>query len=312
MDAHRLLVFREIARSGSIAGAARSLGWTQPAVSQHLRKLERQAGMPLVLRRPRGIQLTEAGEILLRHAEAIAVRLQAATDDLSALAQLRGGTVRLAAFPSASATLVPATMSLLSRRHPGMDVRLHQAEPPEALDLLLAGDVDLAITFTHSSQEPAGHPGLKNIPVGEDPLRLVLPRSHPYAALPHGDRPVELRPLSGEKWIAGCERCTAHLRHACETAGFAPDIRHGTDDYVVTQVLIARDLGIGLLPQLALDAFQHPGITVRTVAGLRPRTLYLIHHREADQIPAVRSALRAIQHSVLQRHTAAERRPAGR
>lgn len=296
MDAHRLLVFREIGRSGSIAGAARSLGWTQPAVSQHLRKLEREAGMPLVIRRPRGIQLTEAGEVLLRHAEAIAVRLHAAADDLSALAHLREGTVRLAAFPSASATLVPATMSLLSRHHPSMDVRLRQAEPPEALDLLMAGDVDLAVTFAHAGHEPADHPGLKYIPVGEDPLRLVLPRSHRYAALPHRDRPLELRPLSGEKWIAGCERCTAHLRRACETAGFAPDIRHGTDDYVVTQVLIAQNLGIGFLPQLALDAFQHPDVTVCTVTGLRPRTLYLIHHREADQIPAVRSAIHAIQH----------------
>ncbi|MFF5205723.1 LysR family transcriptional regulator [Streptosporangium sp. NPDC000396] len=294
MDAHRLLIFRQIAHSGSIAGAARSLGWTQPAVSQHLRHLERQVGMALVLRRPRGIQLTEAGALLLGHADAIATRLHAAGDDLNALAQLREGTVRLAAFPSASAALVPAAISLLAQRHPGMDVRLREAEPPEALSLLAAGEVDLAMTFTHAGEHPADHPGLVRTVLGEDPVRLVLPPSHPQAHATSPGRPVDLRLLSEDRWIAGCERCTANLLQACQGAGFAPDIRHSTDDYVVTQALIARDLGIGLLPQLALDAFRNPGVTVRAAAGLRPRALHLIHHREADHIPAVRSAVRAI------------------
>ncbi|MBG0826380.1 LysR family transcriptional regulator [Planomonospora sp. ID67723] len=293
MDPHRLLVFREIARAGSIAGAARALGWTQPAVSQHLRHLERRAGMALVLRRPRGVQLTEAGEVLLRHADAVATRLHAAADALDALAHLREGTVRLAAFPSASATVVPAAMSLLGGRHPGVDVRLREAEPPEALDLLSAGEADLAVTFSHAGQEPDDRPGLVREAVGEDPVLLVLPRSHPQA-VPAG-RPVELRSLAAEKWIAGCERCAAGLRRACEEAGFVPDVRHGTDDYVVTQALIARGLGVGLLPRLALDAFTAPGVAVHPVPGLRPRRLHLAHPREADQIPAVRAAVRALR-----------------
>ncbi|GAA3130293.1 LysR family transcriptional regulator [Planomonospora alba] len=306
MDPHRLLVFRQIARAGSIAGAARALGWTQPAVSQHLRALERQAGMALVLRRPRGVELTEAGQVLLRHADAVAVRLHAADDDLAALAHLRAGTVRLAAFPSASATVVPAAMSLLGRRHPGVDVRLREAEPPQALALLAAGEADLAVTFAHAGQEPAGDPALVRVPLGEDPVLLVLPRSHPHAAGDDGDgdggdggsgpdTPVDLRLLAEEKWIAGCERCAAFLRRTCEEAGFTPDVRHGTDDYVVVQALIARGLGIGLLPRLALDAFTGPGVAVRPARGLRPRTLHLVHPREADQIPAVRAAVRALR-----------------
>ncbi|WP_188195939.1 LysR family transcriptional regulator [Nonomuraea sp. SYSU D8015] len=293
MDVQRLLIFREIARTGSIASAARSLGWTQPAVSQHLRHLERQAGTPLVLRRPRGVQLTEAGRALLRHADAIATRVEAATADLDALVQLRAGTVRLAAFPSAGATLVPAAMSLLARRHPGLDVRLREAEPPQALGLLAAGDVDVAVTFAHAGEEPPGTGELARVPIGGDPLRLVLPSSHPSAH--PSDTPLDLRALAHEKWVGGCERCTAHLRQACEAAGFAPDIRHGTDDYVLTQALIARGLAVGLLPQLALDAARDPGVAVRPATGIRPRALYVLHHREADQIPAVRSALRALQ-----------------
>ncbi|MFD1541134.1 LysR family transcriptional regulator [Nonomuraea guangzhouensis] len=292
MDVQRLLIFREIARTKSIGGAARSLGWTQPAVSQHLRHLERQAGTPLVLRRPRGVQLTEAGQALLRHADAIAARMQAATEELEALVHLRAGTVRLAAFPSAGATLVPAAMSLLAQRHPHLDVRLREAEPPQALGLLAVGDVDIALTFTHAGERPVDTDEIERIPIGEDPLRLVLPRSHPCAQ--PSAIPLDLRELAQDKWTGGCERCTDHLRQACEAAGFTPDIRHGTDDYVLTQALIARGLAVGLLPQLALDAARDPGVAVRPAAGVRPRVVYLLHHREADQIPAVRSAVQAL------------------
>ncbi len=251
--------------------------------------------MPLVVRRPRGVQLTEAGRVLLRHAEAIAARLHAADDDIGALAELRAGTVRLAAFPSAGATLVPAAMSLLKRTHPGIDVRLRQAEPPEALDLLMDGQVDLAIVFTHEGHEAAAPSGLEHVPIGADPLRLVLPDSHPHAADLSSE--VNLRAFAGERWISGCERCTDHLLRACEDAGFAPDVRHSTDDYVVAQALIARGLGIGLLPGLALTAFRHPEVAVAAVAGLRPRRLYLVHHPEADQIPAVGRAVHAVRRS---------------
>ncbi|WP_270071231.1 LysR substrate-binding domain-containing protein [Streptomonospora mangrovi] len=101
--------------------------------------------------------------------------------------------------------------------------------------------------------------------------------------------------MAGERWIAGCERCTAYLVRACADAGFAPDIRHGTDDYVATQALVARGLGVALLPGLALAAFRHPEVAVRDVPGLRPRALHAFHHREADQIPAVGAAVRALR-----------------
>lgn len=104
-DPRRLLVFREVARAGSLAGAARVLGWTQPAVSQHVRRLEEAAGTPLVVRAGRGVALTEAGRVLLRHADAVADRLDAAEQDLAALAGLQTGRVRVAAFPTAAAVL---------------------------------------------------------------------------------------------------------------------------------------------------------------------------------------------------------------
>ncbi|WP_254904155.1 LysR substrate-binding domain-containing protein [Streptomonospora nanhaiensis] len=126
------------------------------------------------------------------------------------------------------------------------------------------------------------------MPLGADPVRLVVPaaRTGPAAGLAD---------LAGERWIAGCERCTASLVRACADAGFAPDIRHATDDYVVTQALVARGLGVALLPGLALAAFRHPEVAVHDVPGVRPRALHAFHHREADQIPAVRAAVLALR-----------------
>ncbi|MER7082736.1 DNA-binding transcriptional regulator, LysR family [Saccharopolyspora kobensis] len=236
MDAQRLLVFREIVRAGSLGAAARALGWTQPAVSQHLRQLERQAGTALVLRHPRGVRLTEAGQVLARHAEALSARLRAAEEDLAELVELRAGTLRLAAFPSASATLVPATVTALRAEHPGLTVRLHEAEPPEAIRLVSTGGAELAMVFTHGS--PEQDPDLVWLPLGTEQLRVVLPADSPRRA-----EVVELAELREERWIGGCESCTANLVEVCRSAGFDPEIHHGTDDYVVTQALVAAGLG---------------------------------------------------------------------
>src|SRR5689334_9012806 len=125
MDPRRLLIFREVARHGSLSRAASTLGWTQPAVSQHVQRLERDLGLPLVLRSPRGITLTEAGAKLLTHADALAARLSVADSDMHDLAALQAGTLKLVAFPSAAAVLVPPVLAALPAT---LDVRLSEAE----------------------------------------------------------------------------------------------------------------------------------------------------------------------------------------
>ena len=155
LDARRVLIFRDVARAGSISAAARALGWTQPAVSQHLARLERDAGAPLLLRGPGGVTLTESGRVLLGRADAVAAELHLADEELAALAQLRGGRVRLVAFPSAAATLVPEALGTLAERHPEVTVGLDEAEPPEAMAAVAAGDADLAVVFGYDGP-PAG------------------------------------------------------------------------------------------------------------------------------------------------------------
>jgi molybdate transport repressor ModE-like protein len=174
MDPRRLLVFREVARAGSLAGAARALGWTQPAVSQQVRHLEAQAGTPLVVRQGRGVALTDAGRALLRHAEAIADRLAAAEQEVAALTGLAVGTVRVAAFPTAAAVLLPPALVALRGAAPGLQVRFEELEPPEAEAAVRAGASDLAVVFRHEDDDD---------PVPGDLLREPLSRHRVHAVL---------------------------------------------------------------------------------------------------------------------------------
>lgn len=286
LDARRLLIFRTVARAGSISAAARDLGWTQPAVSQHLARLERDAGTSLLQRGPTGVRLTDAGEALLRRADAIAVELHVAAEELSAIAQLRAGRVRLAAFPSAAATLVPTAAAALAAAHPDVEVSFVEEEPPEATAAVRAGDVDLALVFGHDGPPP-DTTGLTWRPLLREPVHLVVPPGHAIATpATSTSRSPDLAELADETWVGGCERCRAHLLSCCHRAGFEPELRHTTDDYVVVQNLVARGLGVTLLPESALSAYRHPDVVVIPSKELGERHVGLLHVPGAEAVPA--------------------------
>lgn len=289
LDARRLLIFREVARSGSISAAARTLGWTQPAVSQHLRALERSTGSALLLRGASGVDLTEAGRLLLARADAIAVELHMAAEEMADVTSLRRGRVRVAAYPSGAATMFPSTVAALRASHPEIDVELVEAEPPEALGLLMEGEVDVALVFGYDDVPVP--PGTVWRPLGEEPVLLVLAADHPLAA-----DDVPLAALSSEPWVVGCERCRAHTVQRCHEAGFEPLVRHVTDDYVVVQNLVAASLGVTLLPRSALDAYRHP--RVRTVPGFGRRRYGAVHRNGAAKVPATAAFLHELERTV--------------
>ena len=282
MDPRRLLVFREVARAGSLAGAARTLGWTQPAVSQHVRRLEADSGTPLVVRAGRGVALTQAGRVLLGHADAVAERLAAADQELAALSGLAAGQVRIAAFPTAAAVLLPPVLEALLARAPGLDVRFAELEPPEAETAVRAGEADLAVVFRHA---------LDSTPVEGDLLREPLHRHPVLAVVPDGRAPRDLADLSGERWIAGCPRCRSHLLRCATGRGFVPDVRFATDDHVVVQRLVARGLGVALLPSWALLAATQPCVTALPVAGVDERVVEVLVRPDARRVPAVAAVL---------------------
>jgi molybdate transport repressor ModE-like protein len=287
MDPKRLLIFRAVARAGSISAAARELGWTQPAVSQHLRALERSLGCALLLRGAGGVELTEPGRVLLARADALAVQLHMAEEELADLTELRRGRVRLAAYPSAAATLVPRAVAGLRARHPDIDVELTEAEPPEALGLLAAGDADLALVFSYDGRPPADLAGLVWRPLADEPVALVVGADHPAATR----KRLALSDLAEEPWIVGCARCRAHALLLCAEAGFEPRVRHVSDDYVVVQNLVAVGLGVTLLPHSALEAYRHPRVAVREHPSFGTRSFGIVHREGADLVPATRAMI---------------------
>lgn len=149
IDTAGLRVMRAIADEGSFTAAAHKLGFSQPAISQMVRRLEERAGTVLVERIGRTVRLTEAGEVLARHASPVLAALDAAEQEVAAIAGLRSGRVRLMAFPSASATLVPKALSHVKREYPDVSITFTEAEPPESLSALRAGTCDIAVAFTY-------------------------------------------------------------------------------------------------------------------------------------------------------------------
>lgn len=299
LDLHTLRVVRAIAEHGSVTAAAAALGYSQPALSQHLRRAERRLGTPLVLRVGRGVRLTEAGRLLAGHAARVLAGLRAAEQDL---ARLDGeGTVRLAAFPSASSTLVPELIARLARERPGLHVATTELEPPEALAAVRDGAADVALTFTYPGDPADPHEELTGLEVVElfaDPLAAVLPTTHPAAR--HAE--VRLAELADEAWIAGCPLCRGHLLAACAALGVTPRIAHATDNSVAVLGLVAAGVGVALQPRLALEPLDPPpGAVLVELVPANDRSVRAVHLRGAQAVPATRAVLAALHALTAQR-----------
>jgi molybdate transport repressor ModE-like protein len=295
VDSHALRIVHRISELGSITAAARSLGYSQPAVSQHLKRLEARLGLPLVAKAGRGVRLTEAGRILARHAATVTQALDAAAGELSDLAGLRSGRVTLAAFPSASATVVPTLLRGLSLRHPGVQLNYLEAEPPEAVAAVRDRTADLALTFSYTGDRADPHrqsaEGLTVVPLWRDEMFLVVPREHPLAARDN----IDLALLADDQWIGGCPRCRAHLLDLAARSDFSPSISYETDNVVAVFGLVAAGLGVALVPALAIAAAPlPPGIVARPTAGGDFRTIHLVGTDGAESVPAVAATIRAI------------------
>jgi DNA-binding transcriptional LysR family regulator len=167
LDVTRLRVLVAVARYGSVTAAARALNYAQPSVSHHLARLEAETGIKLIQRAGRGIRLTDAGRLLAERAAEVIGRLDAAENELAAYTGLRAGRLRLAAFPSALGTIVPAAAAMLRGRQPSIDLRLTEAEPPEALRMLRAGYVDVALVFRYFPDDPSPDDSRRDGPAAE-------------------------------------------------------------------------------------------------------------------------------------------------
>ncbi|MHB9848196.1 LysR family transcriptional regulator [Streptomyces krungchingensis] len=286
LDIVRLRVIAAIAAHGSVTRAAEHLHYSQPSVSHHLARLEAETGARLVQRVGRGIRLTPEGEQLARRAAEIVGRVDAAAAELSAMVGLRSGRVRVAGFQSVLSTLVPRAAAAVRASHPGIELSLLDAHPENALRMLRAGDIDVAVVFRYDDATPGD---VRATHLFDDPMYLL--------SLDATTR--TLSDCRDAAWIAGCEHCRREFVDACERAGFTPRIAYTSDDVIVEQSLVAAGLGVTTIPGLALRAHRAPGIEAAEVPGFR-RRVHVATYGDPPDPPATAAFLAALRQAVEQ------------
>jgi len=281
LDVRRLRLLRELAHRGTIAAVAEALAYTPSAVSQQLSALEREAGVPLLVRSGRAVTLTPAATRLVEHTELVLATLQEAATELASTADAVNGTLRIGVFPSAVATVLTPAAVALSSEHPGLDLLVRELDPSAVPDALRDESLDIALVQEYDHVPVAADPALHR-----DPLLAEVV----YLAATTAGMPAERREAD---WIAGTPGTLCHdlTERACAAAGFIPRIRHHVDDFGAVLALVAAGRGVAFVPELATGAV--PDGVVLTPSAIKRRT-YLAYRRGTGAHPAIAAARRAL------------------
>ena len=268
-DLRLLNVLREVALRGSFSAAAESLAYTQPAISQQIARLEKHVGVKLIEREPRGVRLTPAGEVLVRHTERVMAQLAAADEELQDVAAQARGRLRIGSFATAAGTIVPRAVAAFRPLRPAIEVEISLLDPHESIPAVRRGDLEIAITEEGGFESEVDTDGLQIEHLLDDHMWVSLPVDHPLATRPT----VDLIDLRDEDWMFACLSGTCAdsnvVLRACREAGFQPRIAYTSDDYFAIQGLVASGMGVALIPGLGL-ASTRDDVAVRPVKGRLP------------------------------------------
>jgi DNA-binding transcriptional LysR family regulator len=293
LNPQRLAILREVVNRGSFSGAADSLSYTQSAISQAVAALEAEVGVTLIERDRRGARPTSAGAALVEHADGILARLDAAEEDVAAIAGMRGGRLRMASFPTAGATIVPLAVATFREAHPNVALSLAEGEPEEIAPRLRAGEFDIALLFEFGGVSESLGSGMRRANLLEDPMYLALPSDHHLADKPR----LLLEDLRDESWVqtSAASPCARHVVRSCHAAGFEPSVSFETDDYQTVQGLVAAGVGVALIPQLALTS-RRDDVSIRALHPEGPaRIVFAATARGAGTAPAAERMLEVLQ-----------------
>lgn len=288
-DVRRMLLLAEVARQGSISGAAAVLAYTPSAVSQQISRLETEAGQPLLERHARGVTLTEAGRALVAHAERVDRQLRAARAELDDIAGLRAGSLRIGTFPTVAASLLPLVVREFRTRHPDVGLTVHNARNAGLVAMLESREIELTLLWDYEWRRLADE-ALEVTFLLDDPTALVVSATHRLA----GRGSTTFAELADEAWVVRADHPVAEvLNRSCHAAGFEPRIAYRAHDYQEAQAMAAIGVGIALAPRLALESLRDDVTTVPLGPGAPARRILLARLRDHRPTPAA-AAMREV------------------
>ena len=293
IDLAALSGLRAVATHGSVIAAAEATGFTPSAVSQQVKRLERQVGVPLLERVGRGVMLTSHGRHLVEAGEQVLADLEQLEAELQHRADVVTGSLRLVAFSTAMRGLVAPVARRLLDDHPELRLTLDEREPWDAVDLVAAGQCDVGIVHRWGGVVLAVPDHVVATRVADDVADLIVPSDHPLAQR----ATVTPRDLLDVGWIATPEGtiCRQWLHRMYDGAGRPPRIAHESMEFESHLALVAAGLGVALVPRLG-RAPLGPQVTAVEVADPVPtRLVDALHRRTMTDSPAVAAVLRALR-----------------
>ena len=295
LDTEKLIVLRAVAAHGSIAAAARELGYTRSAISQQMSSLERSTGATLLIRGAKTVTVTPLARKLLEHTERILVELRAAEAVLrQATGEVTGSLTIGVAFREGPAIMSTA-LTQVRHRYPQLELALAAVTESECADDLRHGRLDVAIVSRFARMTPPPDPGLREWILGSDPLMLCTPADHRLA----GRGRCSPNELETEGWVICQNNSLGPLSVAlCADAGFRPHVNASVHDVATALGLVGVGWGITLAPELT-PAAPIGRITRLPIEGLHTRRYSILAVRAGDEnLPEVAAVVKAVHKAV--------------
>lgn len=280
-------------RSGSIADAARELGYTSSAVSQQISQVERSLQLVLFEREAQRIRSTPAAEYLASRASETLAKFDSLIDDMRSIANGTAGRLRLGSFPTASQRLVPGAVARYLPKQPDVRIALDEEEPDALVPRLESGDLDLVIVYSYDSVPRVWSPSIECVDLFQEDLVLILPAHHPA----RDSSELALADLRDETWVCTREGTAGSnsLQLLCGRAGFEPMVEFRSNDYDVVHQFVRSGLGVALVPASSLPV-ERMGDTRRLVDVDTRRHIQALC-RESRINPAIAGMLNALRRS---------------
>ncbi|MEU1791639.1 LysR family transcriptional regulator [Streptomyces sparsogenes] len=295
IDLRRLHMLRVVRQQGTVTAAAEALHLTPSAVSHHLRELARELKVPLLEPQGRGVRLTPAGHLLIDHADALLARWEEAQAELESYRAGTTGPLRIAGFTTAISGLIAPAAGRLRHSHPDLLVRVRECETAESMDLLVAGEVDIAVVEPIEGGPPPDDARFEQSPLLEEPHLMLVPGDHPLARAAS----VRLEDAADEDWIVSDPGACDHaqrVRMLCAAAGCSPRIVHAATHWPAIWSLVGNGLGVSLVPRLAEGPAGQAVARVPLAGGNTPtRRILTCVRRGSRRNPLIDLGIRALE-----------------